>query len=331
MLEEPEALHSVAPIEAEPMERMMIVAPADYASHLETVQGFYLALLHEMQHGDYTDRERALLADERLYYGRYINPRLRSYFEQTVIPQVATGVSFLVSDARAPRILDLGCGLGMQSIILASMGAKVVGLDVRKEAVELCMKRKDYHEQKLGRKLDIEFVQRDFLKTHPDDFRSRFDSVFSMAAFASIRPLEHTTRLISAILKDDAKILIYEKNSDHPLHQLRRNSPEPSPATVHEAFAREGFERSFLEGGCALPGAFWKYDRFNYSIVAPANNLLRKTLRLSFNYVQGFKRRGRAVLNSETQRIGVLVLCVLELLPDWVSDLAPELSNLPVC
>ena len=80
-----------------------------------------------------------------------------------------------------------------------------------------------------------------------------------------------------------------------------------------------------------MPGAFWKFDRFNDSIVAPANNLLRKTVRLSFNYVQGFKRRGSAVLNSEAQRIGVLVLCVLELLPDWVSDLAPELSNLPAC
>jgi SAM-dependent methyltransferase len=329
MLEEQEAQPSHAPIEADVMERMMFVTPSSRGSNLETVQSFYLALLHEMEHGGYTDAERTLLADERLYYGRYLNPRLRSYFEQTVIPQVAHGVSFLMSDTRTPRILDLGCGLGMQSIILASMGAEVVGLDVRKEAVELCMKRKAYHEQMLGMKLNIEFVQRDFLKTHPDDFHSRFDSVFSMAAFASIRPLEHTAKLISAVLKDDARILIYEKNSDHPLHQLRK-SPEPGPTTVSQAFAREGFECTFLEGGCALPGAFWKFPRLNDSVVAPTNNLLRKTLRLSFNYVQGFKRRGRAVVDSQAHRIGVLVLCVCELLPDWVSDLMPELPNLPV-
>ncbi|HET6463301.1 MAG TPA: hypothetical protein VFH33_05815, partial [Candidatus Krumholzibacteria bacterium] len=132
-------------------------------------------------------------------------------------------------------------------------------------------------------------------------------------------------QLISAVLKDDAKILIYEKNSDHPLHQLR-NSPEPSPATVTEAFDREGFERAFLEGGCALPGPFWKFERLNESVVAPANNLLRKTLRLSFNYVLGFKRRGRSVLDSQAHRIGVLVLCVLELLPEGME----ELSFLPV-
>ncbi len=310
------------------MERMMLVAPGASASHLETVQSFYLALLEEMQHGGYTPAERSMLADERLYYGRYLNPRLREYFEQTVMPQVATGISFLMSDTRTPRILDLGCGLGMQSIILASMGARVVGLDVRKEAIELCMKRKAYHEQKLGTKLDIEFVQRNFLDARPEDFR-RFDAVFSMAAFASMRPLERTTQLISDILKDDAKILIYEKNPDHPLHQVRK-SPEPSPATVSKVFAREGFERTFLEGGCALPGAFWKFPRLNDTVVAPANNLLRKTMRFSFNYVQGFKRRGRTVLDSQTQRIGVLVLCVVELLPEWVTDLMPELSTLPV-
>jgi SAM-dependent methyltransferase len=327
MLEEQEA--NPSPIKTDVMERVMFVTPSSRTSNLETVQSFYAALLHELEHGGYTDAERSLLADERLYYGRYLNPRLRNYFEQTVIPQVAHGVSFLMSETRTPRILDLGCGLGMQSIILASMGAEVVGLDVRKEAVELCMKRKAYHEQMLGMKLDIEFVQRDFLNTHPDDFRSRFDSVFSMAAFASMRPLEHTAKLISAVLKDDANVLIYEKNSDHPLHQLR-NSPEPGPSTVSEAFAREGFERSFLEGGCALPGAFWKFARLNDSVVAPANNLLRKTMRFSFNYVQGFKRRGRAVLDSQAHRIGVLVLCVCELLPEWVSELMPELSNLPV-
>ena len=300
---------------------MILVAPSATASSLETVQSFYLALLHELEDAGYTDRERALLADERLYYGRYLNPRLRNYFEQTVIPQVAQGVSFLMADARTPRILDLGCGLGMQSIILASMGARVVGLDVREEAVELCMKRKAYHEELLGTKLDIEFVQRNFLETRPEDLRSRFDSVFSMAAFASMQPLEHTAQLISAVLKDDARILIYEKNSDHPLHQLR-NSPEPGPATVTEVFDREGFDRLFLEGGCALPGPFWKFARLNASVVAPANNLLRKTMRLSFNYVLGFKRRGRAVLDSQTHRLGVLVLCMCELLPEVLEELA---------
>jgi hypothetical protein len=200
------------------------------------------------------------------------------------------------------------------------MGAKVVGVDIRREAVELCMKRKAYHEQLLGTKLDIEFVQRNFLETRPEDFESRFDAVFSMSAFASIQPLEHTTRLISAVLKDDAKILIYEKNSDHPLHQLT-NSPEPSPAAVIDMFRREGFDRCFLEGGCALPGPFWKFTRLNGSVVAPANNLLRKTMRLSFNYVLGFKRRGRAVLDSHAHRMGLLMLCVCELLTQVLQEL----------
>lgn len=288
-----------------------IMTPSDGLSARETVQRFYFMLPHELQHAGYSDAERALLADERLYYGRYLNPGRRNYFVETVIPQVAHAVSFLMAGARRPRILDLGCGLGMQSIIFASLGAKVVGIDVREEAIALCIKRKAYHERLLGRRLDVEFIQRDFLLTSPEDFRADFDAVFSMAAFSSIQPVEQTARLVSTMLRDDAKIFIYEKNSDHPLHQLR-NSPEPGPTSIADVFAREGFDCCFLEGGCALPGPFWKFARLNETIVRPANDLLKKTLRLSFNYVLGFQRRSRATWAAQQHRVSVFVLCVYE-------------------
>ena len=54
-------------------------------------------------------------------------------------------------------IFDLGCGLGMQSIIFASLGAKVAALDMNEEAILLCKKRKAYYENKLNVDLDISF------------------------------------------------------------------------------------------------------------------------------------------------------------------------------
>jgi SAM-dependent methyltransferase len=258
------------------------------SSETQTVHTFYVSLLDELEQAGYTNAERALLANRRLYYGRYLNPGLRGYFVETVIPHVAQAIPWVATNPK-PNILDLGCGLGMQSIIFASLGAKVVGVDIRKEAIALSEKRKAYYEKRLNLDLDIEFINRDFLKTRAEDFDTHFDMLFSMAAFSNMRPMERTVQLISAILKQDAKVYLYENNSSHVLNMLRHR-PEPSPSSTVKAFAREGFTECFLQGAGALPHPFWKSMLLNKAVVHTANSLLQKSLTLSFNYVLGMQR-----------------------------------------
>jgi SAM-dependent methyltransferase len=255
---------------------------------VETVHNFYVSLLDEVRQAGYDEAEKLLLANRRLYYGRYLSPDLRDYFVETVIPHIARAIPW-VETTPQPHIFDLGCGLGMQSIIFASLGARVVGLDVRKEAIALCEKRKAYYEKRLNRELDITFIHGNFLTARPEDFGTRFDLLFSMAAFSNIRPLESTVKLISSILKPDAKVYLYEKNSSHLLNLLRR-TPEPSPSSTLAAFAKEGFTPCFLHGAGAFPSHFWKSMLLNHAVVHPANSLLEKSLPLSFNYVLGMQR-----------------------------------------
>jgi SAM-dependent methyltransferase len=258
------------------------------SAHIATVQTFYVSLLDELNQANYTDSEKALLANRRLYYGRYLNSNLRDYFVEAVIPHIARAIPWVETSPK-PHIFDLGCGLGMQSIIFASLGARVVGYDIRSEAIALCRKRKEFYEKKLGRELDITFMQGNFLNAKAEDFDTRFDMLFSMAAFSNIRPLEHTVKLVSAILKPDAKIYLYEKNSSHVLNLLRR-TPEPRPSRTVAAFEKEGFTPCFLRGAGAFPSAFWKSMRLNQAVVHPANHLLEKSLPLSINYVLGLQR-----------------------------------------
>lgn len=258
------------------------------SAHVATVQTFYVSLLDELAQAGYSDSEKALLANRRLYYGRYLNSNLRDYFVEAVIPHIARAIPWVESTPK-PNIFDLGCGLGMQSLIFASLGARVVGMDIRKEAIALCEKRKAYYEKRLDRELDITFIHGNFLTAKAEDFNTRFDMLFSMAAFSNIRPVEDTVKLISTILKPDAKVYLYERNSSHLLNMIRR-TPEPTPSRTAAAFAKEGFTRCFLHGAGAFPSAFWKSMLLNHAVVHPANQLLEKSLPLSFNYVLGLQR-----------------------------------------
>lgn len=63
-------------------------------------------------------------------------------------------VSYLRVESGHHTILDVGCGLGMQSIISAMLGASVVGVDIRDDCIRLCEKRQAFYEGQLGRPLD---------------------------------------------------------------------------------------------------------------------------------------------------------------------------------
>ena len=47
----------------------------------------------------------------------------------------------LLGDPRGLRILDVGCGEGENSVLLAKMGAKVTGVDVSPGAIEVAKKQ----------------------------------------------------------------------------------------------------------------------------------------------------------------------------------------------
>ena len=258
-------------------------------SNLETVLFFYSSLIGEMEQTRYTSKELSLLESTLLYYGRYLNPKSRNYFIQTAIPHIAFALDFLSIGKNTQTIFDLGCGLGMQSIIFASLGAKVTAVDISGEAISLCNKRKLYYEKKLNMELDIDFIQCDYRLAKANDFSSKFDSVFSMSAFSHIYPMENTVQLTSSILKQDAKIYLYEKNPNHLFH-IYKGSKEPSPERTISEFEKYDFSKDRLYGGCSLPNFMWKYPALNYPLLHPVNNLLRKNLSFSFNYVLTMKR-----------------------------------------
>jgi SAM-dependent methyltransferase len=251
------------------------------------IETLYAMILDEITHPQYDEREIALFKDPIFYYGRYLNPITRRYAICNLVSSVSAAITYLkIGGASQKRVVDLGCGLGMQSIIFASLGAEVLGIDLNAECIALCRKRKPYFEERLGRALKMEFLQADFRTFDPDSLGQKYQALFSMSAFAHIRPLKDTVAKISALLNDNGRVFLWDQNPDYlfldVLSRKRKDVSRPKEIVVE--FAKEGFTTDLLTGACAIPRHFWRTDAL-LGVTSKLNDILKKSLRLSFSYL----------------------------------------------
>jgi 2-polyprenyl-3-methyl-5-hydroxy-6-metoxy-1,4-benzoquinol methylase len=95
--------------------------------------------------------ERDQWADEREYFDRQAALADEHYDSATVHARYRETVGralynkeyrlSLVGDVRGKRVLDIGCGMGENSMILASFGADVTGIDISEGSVALATRR----------------------------------------------------------------------------------------------------------------------------------------------------------------------------------------------
>src|SRR5205085_12526816 len=106
------------------------------------------------------------------------DPRTRSYALHTLVPNLSMAIEHLgLRRESGFRVIDLGCGLGMQSLIFAQMGAEVVAVDLDPSCIELCRKRRWFFERALRRRLRITFVAGDFQKLDATELRDGHDGM----------------------------------------------------------------------------------------------------------------------------------------------------------
>jgi len=266
------------------------VTPAPPA---QVVATFYSMLVDEVSDAGYSEDERALMSDNVAYYGRFLRPETRPYALSAVVRNISRAVTYFgIPTERRLRILDLGCGLGMNSVVLASYGADVVGVDVDPRCTALAQKRVQYFEGRLGRPLHIGFVTADFRDY--DAGPEGFDAVFSMSAFSHMLPMPETVAHIASLLRRHGRVFIWDKN---PSYLGRRWSAygalQATPEQVRGAFRRHGIVADELTGGVAVPHQLWRggiADR----LCSTVERLLVHSIWLSFSYVLAAKRATEA-------------------------------------
>lgn len=138
----------------------------------------------------------------QLYYDLTAETRADEWYGNDILmPTIAEFIPLL---PKRPRVLDLGCGCGYESMRLASAGADVVGLDFSAESVRIARER-------CGQ---CRFELCDFREL--DDRHGTFDGVFAAGSIIHIAPDEwpDLAARIARILRPDGRLLVVVKDGE---------------------------------------------------------------------------------------------------------------------
>jgi cyclopropane fatty-acyl-phospholipid synthase-like methyltransferase len=141
----------------------------------------------------------------QLYYDLTAETRADEWYGNDILmPTIAEFVSML---PERPRVLDLGCGCGYESMRLASAGADVVGLDFSAESIRIARER-------CGQ---CRFELRDFREL--DDRYGTVDGVFAAGSIIHIAPGEWAdlAARIAAVLRPEGRLLVVVKDGEGTL------------------------------------------------------------------------------------------------------------------
>jgi len=134
--------------------------------------------------------------DIKLFYDLTAEKTANEWYEEEILkPSIQ---DFLTLLPEHPRILDLGCGPGHESMRLASFGADVIGVDFSKECIGIARNR-------------CPQCQFDVLDFRYLDLRyGKFDGVFACASLIHIEPkiLPDVLQRIKNVLSDNGYLVM---------------------------------------------------------------------------------------------------------------------------
>lgn len=152
------------------------------------------------------------------------NRQQRGYFEGTVkrtmvpehSPYLARHVDEALRFAGAPpgaRVLEVGCGMGRYTLILAERGMRVEGLDLSQVLLDR-LRAFD------GGRHDIPLHCADIAR-HPPELEGRFDMVLGFFTLHHVHDLAECFEGAARVLRPGGRVVFLEPNAWNPLFYLQ--------------------------------------------------------------------------------------------------------------
>lgn len=224
----------------------------------ENIWRWYQNVALEMGLLDLSDEEKEAFSEYYREAGllrRCRQPFFRQHYSNTF----EQASRYLLGNESKPRIIDLGCGTGTQSLYLALMGASVAAFDMDTVALEIFRKRIDCYQKSSGRQLDIAIYETNTL-TFDYEQIGPIDGVYSMFAFNMMQPSDELVEKLDRVMKKGARIAIIDGNNLSWLPRIvpsrRRNVW--SPEIFRQKLERRGYKIDGHQGGIVFPPFMWR-------------------------------------------------------------------------
>lgn len=187
-----------------------------------------------------------------------------SYYSQSMESAYSFIYPFIASN-KGCSILDVGCGVGTESLAFARMGARVQGIDVTPEYLSCANERL----QLMAREsLPVQFQYANVLDLEPVQ---PFDAVWLNQAYHHLEPRREVVAKLARLVRPGGKVLVSDTNAANPLVQLiffRQRGFQTvreyrDPNGIMRAYGRErvttvrGVVNAFAKHGFSHAGHFY--------------------------------------------------------------------------
>jgi len=203
------------------------------------------------------EREHGIAPNFRNYYCNYLgSERMRNRTASAAlarrrpVPPFAAGLRAAFGEN--PLVLDVGCGYGTDSLLLARLGCRVIAIDVNEDYIAVARQRLEH-----WRPLLQGVPEPEFSVGHIEDRRdlpeAAFHGVFSAECLHHCEPVENALLAIRRVIHEDGAAQILESNAANPLVRWKRNSIVTGPRRI---LNRTGNEFAPLTH-CHSPISIW--------------------------------------------------------------------------
>ena len=171
------------------------------------------------------------------------------YGNESLLPYLKKFLNFINKDN--PKILDLGCGAGYESMRLKNLGAKVVGIDFSEKELEIAREKNP----------NIDFFERNILMSYKD--LGKFDGIVCIGVIIHFKDdeLKQVFKNMAEVLNKNGYLLLVFREGTEYKHTSNYNNIEYDRNFIYHM--RENILTAMnneFEYICELPANdTWKY------------------------------------------------------------------------